>query len=110
MKKFFFLAAIAATALTANAQDYYIIGSDVNGHVWELKQEDCKFESKGMGLYEWNGEYLGTGFKINDGSWGEINWGCDEGSELIIGESFDLSHNGSNIGFEDCTGVINPKV
>ncbi|MDE5551948.1 MAG: DUF5017 domain-containing protein, partial [Muribaculaceae bacterium] len=30
---------------------YYMIGSDVNGHVWELAQEDCKFQSKGNGIY-----------------------------------------------------------
>ncbi|MDE5551662.1 MAG: hypothetical protein K2I91_00530 [Muribaculaceae bacterium] len=111
MKKFFFLAAIAA-ALTANAQDYYMIGSNVNGQTWALAQEDAKFEAKGGGIYEWNGEYLGTGFKINDGTWGPVNFGAGDIKELIIGEPFNYINDGGsgNIGFEDCTGVNNPKV
>ncbi|MDE5772842.1 MAG: hypothetical protein K2H86_00105 [Muribaculaceae bacterium] len=114
MKKFFFMAAIAATALSANAQDvtYYIIGSNVNGHDWSLAQEDCKFEAKGDGIFEWNGEFLGTGFKINDGTWGGPNFGAGEVTELTIGEPFSYINDGGsgNIGFEDCTGVNNPKV
>ncbi|MDE5773174.1 MAG: hypothetical protein K2H86_01780 [Muribaculaceae bacterium] len=117
---------VAASALRATPPDikpqitadgitssFYLIGSDVNGHCWELAQEDCKFVSKGNGIYEWNGEYLSTGFKINNGSWGQVNIGAgDIFSELVIGEQFPyINDAGSgNIGFEDCMGVINPRV
>ncbi|MDE6296190.1 MAG: hypothetical protein K2M03_09030 [Muribaculaceae bacterium] len=116
---------VAETAFSANPPDtklqttaegmpspYYMIGSDVNGNAWRLAQEDCRFQSKGNGIYEWNGEYLGTGFKINDGTWSGTNIGAGEIYELIIGKPFQyINDMGSgNIGFEDCIGVKNPKV
>ena len=93
---------------------FYMIGSNVNGHSWELAQEDCKFTNLGNGRYEWKGEILGTGFKINDGTWGnaDYNLGSTGGNELFLGEPYFYWANGSsgNIAFADVTEVVNPTV
>lgn len=92
---------------------YYIIGKDVNGHNWELAAEDCKFEYKGDGIYEWSGEKLSDEFKINDGSWDndKYNIGSD-GKRLVFGEPYRylIGGNTANIEFEGFTAVVNPKV
>lgn len=49
--------------------NYYIIGSNINGQSWALGQSDAKFTKISNGIYKWNGERLGSGFKINDGTW-----------------------------------------
>lgn len=115
MKKFFLLAA-AAVAMTASAQDMYIIGSNVNGEEWALGTN--QMENKGNGVYEWTGEVLGAGFKFNDGTWnnkeydfGVANLGSN-GEKLILGEEYYYSaDSGSgNIDFEGMAEVTNPKV
>lgn len=124
MKKTLLLSAAIVAAFSAFAQDnvylesdYYVIGSNVNGKSWSLAQEDCKFESKGGGIFEWNGEYLGTGFKINDGTWdnNDLNFGA--GELLVLGENYYCVAAGSsgNIAFAESEGVSfsglnNPKV
>ncbi len=110
MKKFFLLAAVAATAMTANA-DFYMIGTDVNGHTWEDAVEECEFEG-GDVVYPWNGDSLGTGFKINDGSWsGEYNIGSN-GYDLALDQPYSYVNDGGsgNIAFDGFTGVKNPVV
>lgn len=110
MKKFFLLAAVAATAMTANA-DFYMIGSDVNGHDWALGEADCKFEGAD-GVYTWKGDFLGTGFKINDGAWNrEYNIGSN-GFKLALDEAYTYYNGGDsgNIAFDGFTGVNNPVV
>lgn len=112
MKKFFLLAA-AAVALTASAEDFYMIGTNVNGHKWATGEADCKFTNKGDGIYEWNGEFLGTGFKMNNGGWDnpDFNFGSN-GENLVVGEAYWYGVGGTtgNIAFSDCTGIKNPKV
>lgn len=95
----------------------YMIGSNVNGHNWELAIDDCKFTYLGNGMYEWNGEVLGAGFKINNGNWstGGYNIGAYRDHEIMsLGEQFsvrgetdDFSHN---IIFDGFTEVKNPHV
>ncbi len=123
MKKALLLSAAVVAAFSAFAQtdylnsDYYMIGSNVNGKSWSLAQEDCKFEAKGGGVFEWNGETLGTGFKINNGTWdnNDLNFGC--GDLLVLGEPYYCVAAGSsgNISFAEDNGVAfaslkNPKV
>lgn len=112
MKKLLLLAA-AAVSLCANA-DYYIIGANVNGSSWALAQEDAKFTAKGDGIYEWTGEVLGTGFKINDGTWDnpDFNFGGDGSEKLSLGNEFWLTtgNESKDIQFNGFTDVKNPVV
>lgn len=123
MKKTLLLSAAVVAAFSAFAQtdylssDYYMIGSNVNNNSWTLAEPSCKFENKGAGIFEWNGEYLGTGFKINNGTWDndEINFGS--GDKLVLGEPYYAVAAGSsgNIEFAEEDGVAfaalkNPKV
>lgn len=116
MKKILLLAA-AAVAMTAAADDYYVIGDNVNGNNWALAMEDAKMTDLGDGVYEWRGNVLGSGFKINDGTWSnpEKNFGGTAGNEtLTLGEPFyyTAGESSSNIGFEQgpATVVNNPVV
>lgn len=121
MKKTLLLSAAIVASLSAFGQDYlaadyYMIGSNVNGHSWAFTEADCKFENKGAGIFEWNGEYLGTGFKINNGAWEDaFNFGA--GQKLVLDEPYFLTVAGSsgNIDFAEKDGVAfaglkNPKV
>ena len=133
MKKTLLLSAAVVAAFSAFAQtdylssDYYVIGDNVNGLSWTLGINDdgtlneaaqsCKFENKGAGIFEWNGEFLGTGFKINNGTWknDEINFGS--GDKLVLGETYYAVAAGSsgNISFAESDGVNfatlkNPKI
>ncbi len=96
------------------SQEYYMIGSNVNGKAWSMAQEDAKFVYKGNGIFEWNGEVLGTGFKINNGSWDfdEFNFGS-VGEALELGQPYycAASGNSGNISFAgNFTELKNPKV
>lgn len=116
MRKFLLLVAFLFATATAFAREtettYYIIGSNVNGYSWALAAPDAAFESKGGGIYEWNGQVLGSGFKINDGTWSSenVNWGSN-GKGIVLGEAY---HYGTayagNIYISGYTEVANPKV
>ena len=111
MKKALFLAAFAALSLSASAVDYYIIGANVNGKGWELAAPDAKFTDNGNGTFTWTGQILGTGFKVNDGTWSnpDVNFGTN-GSKLVIGEDYTYAINGDNIALDGVTEVANPTV
>ena len=81
MKKFLLSAALVALAASANAQDWYVIGGNVNGASWALADEGGKMTMTSEGVYEWTGTVLGDGFKINDGTW--------DNSDAIIGSNGD---------------------
>ena len=100
-----------AEEVDPSAITYYIIGSNVNGQSWALAQPDAAFEPQGNGIYRWEGEVLGSGFKINDGSWGDINIG-GAGAEISMNEPYTYWNNGSsgNIPFNGFTEVLNPVV
>lgn len=112
MKKglLFAVAALAMSALSANAADYYLIG-DFDG--WALKDANAKFTDAGDGTYTLEMATLTSGFKINDGTWnnGNANWGSN-GSTLTIGETYNLSIGGStgNINFTENGAKENVKL
>lgn len=94
-------------------RDFYIIGNDVNGYNWVEGQEDAKFSYIGQGMYTWRGQYLGTSFKINNGSWsGPDNIGGYKGQTIAVGGMMWYYNNvdSQNIGLEGCQGVNNPVV
>ncbi len=99
-----------AMSMSAQDVDIYIIGSNVNnGDSWGLAQESGKMTYVGEGKYEWDGAVLGTGFKFNDGTWGEYDFGS--GDTCVLGETLYLSKGGSDIGFgEDFSRVENAHV
>lgn len=116
MKKFFLLSAalMAVGAMSAQDFDVYVIGSNVNGGSWATGAPDAKMTFVGDGIYEWDGEFLGTGFKLNDGTWSnpDHNWGAGEG-ELSLGVPYGpltASGTSGNIGLDGFTGVKNPHV
>lgn len=120
MKKLLLLAAVAATAMSANAVDFYVIGGNVNGHEWALAEPDCKMTDLGDGVYEWKGEVLGTGFKLNDGTWDNAtiegtdmvaNFGSN-GDKLELGEPYFFATGGStgDIDFAGVDQLANPTV
>ena len=92
---------------------FYMIGSNVNGQAWALAQEDAKFTDEGNGIYRWKGNVLGTGFKINDGTWGnpDFNIGASSG-EISMNTPYYYWADGSsgNIAFEGFTTLNNPEV
>ena len=96
MKKLFLFAAVACAAMTANA-DYYLIGADVNGKSWTLKDDAAKFTEKSAGVYEVTIAKLGSSFKINDGTWTNpnVNFGSN-GSKLALGEAYAYQNNANN--------------
>lgn len=91
---------------------FYIIGTNVNGKNWALQESDCAFTDKGNGIYEWKGEILGTGFKINDGTWADT-WNIgSNGADIDMNTPYYYGVGGStgNIGFNGFTEIINPIV
>lgn len=111
MKKNLLLLAAAVCALSASA-DYYVIGNGVNGKVWTLAAEDAKMtETATAGVYEWNGESLKSGFKINDGTWdnGQANFG-NSGSALKLDTPYNYALDGDNIAIDGVEVLSNPKV
>lgn len=113
MKKSLLLgAALVAAAFTAQA-DYYMIGSNVNGKSWQLKVADAVFKATDTaGVYEWTGTELGTGFKINDGTWSSVNFGGNGSTKLTLGTPFPYVNGGDskNIMFDNLSVLENPKV
>lgn len=113
MKKNLLLLAAAAVALTANA-DYYVIGSNVNGKGWALSAEDARMTETSDGVWEWDGEVLGSGFKFNDGTWDnpEANFGSNAGAKLDMNEPYvyGVGSSTGNISFNGFAEVANPHV
>lgn len=102
-----------------NVGDLYVIGDNINGHHWLLKDPSAKFTYKGDGIYEWTGAYMNSGFKINNGSWGNdseeicLNFGADkEGTGLFLGEPYKLyaSSTSGNISIVGMPEIINPHI
>ncbi len=91
-----------AMATTAVAQqDVYIVGTNVNGMEWYLSDPDAKMTEVSEGVYEWFGNVLGTGFKLNDGTWdGDLNMGSN-GTDLELDLAYNLEPSGGNILFAD---------
>ena len=88
---------------------YYIVGDNANGHNWSVKEEDCKFTDMGNGIWEWQGQKLGTGFKITAGAWGDHEM-CSNGSNIAMNTPYYVASSGGNIGFDGFTMLLNPVV
>ncbi len=111
MKKFyFFLVALVLGVVSASAADYYLIGG-FNG--WKLKDASAKFTASGNGEYvlDFKGE-LTSGFKLNDGTWGNdnINFGSN-GTNLKLGEAYSYGVGGSTGNINLAEGAVsNPHI
>lgn len=115
MRKLTFLLMLLCLALSASAVDYYLIGDNVNGKSWSLRDANAKFAPvEGQdGVYSLNVSKLGTGFKINNGSWGAINIGAASTSQkLTVGTPFTYTNGNmsQNISFNGITMVENAVV
>lgn len=99
------------TAAPALAVDWYVIGENVNGHKWILKESDCKFTEESNGIYSWKGNTLSSGFKLNDGTWTNDNQNLGSNDKISLNQTFSLSQGGSsgNIYFQDgISEITNP--
>lgn len=121
MKKLLLTFALGAmVAMSASADDIYIIGSNVNGKEWSLAAADAKFTQTGPTTYEWTGTELGTGFKFNNGTWSNnnMNWGGTSNNATVkLGQQFTLTASGTSANLaiadengEEITSVENPKI
>lgn len=113
MKKFyFFLVALVLGVMSASAIDYYLIGGFQKPDAWTLKDPACLFEAQGDGTYvlDYEGQ-LTSGFKINDGTWGDAaNFGSN-GTKLALGTPYNygVGSSTSDISLEE--GVVdNPHL
>lgn len=93
----------------------YLIGANVDGENWALGTNQMTYAN---GVYTWTGNELGSGFKINNGTWDnpEYNIGAADKSVLLEigvpyavvanGDSQDISFDGDPI--EDPSVVFDP--
>lgn len=114
MKKLLLAAAMVAGAMSMSAQevDIYLVGSNINGgKSWECGLPEGKMTYMGEGIYEWDGEVLGTGFKLNDGTWSNPTYNLGSSDTCVLGEPLQLVESGADIGFgEDFSRVENAHV
>lgn len=92
---------------------FYITGANVNGNEWLNGQPDAKFTYKGNGIYVWEGQFLSTGFKINDGTWDDDMYNIgSNGSDISLNKPYYYSVSGSsqNIAFDNFTELYSPVV
>ena len=115
MKKALLFAAAALVSASAFAQDaLYVIGDNVNGNSWMLADPTAQMTDKGNGIWTVDLEYLGTGFKINDGTWTNeaYNIGAITGNDVYLGEPYFYSAAGSsgNFAFAGFTALRNAHI
>lgn len=97
---------IASPAAARSAFDVYIIGDNVDGDCWTLASPNGLMTMVSDGVYEWDGEVLGSGFKFNDGTW---DGGYFPGTEIIanIGSNGDTLDLGEPYYFNASTSSSN---
>jgi len=126
MKKLYFMLATMLLSLVASAQTYpdiYVIGSNVNGKSWATKDPAGKMTMTEPGIYTWTGTTLGTGFKLNDGSWANKKWTSPSGNTVTLnfgstqkietdGPAITIhaDNNSKDIGLKTGTTVANPTL
>lgn len=99
--------------MSAQAVDFYLIGDNVNGNNWKLKDPTAMFSpTETDGVYTINVEILGTGFKINNGTWSDPNYNFGAPStskKLTVGEPYTYwaNANSGNISLNGVTEVEN---
>lgn len=117
MKKFLLFAAAACVAMSASA-DFFVVGSNINGvSSWWDGGDDPEFKvpghmkDMGNGIWKWEGTELGTGFKLNNGTWdAPTNFGGN-GAEIEEGEEYELGiGSNANIMLWNCAVVKKPVV
>lgn len=99
-------------ACQAYAVDLYVIGGDVNGNNWLLKDPSAKMTPVSAGVWEWSGETLSSGFKINDGTWTNPDYNIgSNGQQLRLGSPYYYSGNtDQNISIKDAPMLRNPHL
>ncbi len=113
-------------SLVASAQTYpdiYVIGSNVNGKSWATKDPAGKMTMTEPGIYTWTGTTLGTGFKLNDGSWANKKGTSPSGNTVTLnfgstqkietdGPAITIhaDNNSKDIGLKTGTTVANPTL
>lgn len=99
-------------ACQAYAVDLYVIGGNVNGKNWLLEDPDAKMQLVSPGVYEWSGETLGSGFKINDGTWTNPYYEIgSSGVPLTLGTPYYCNiGGGGNIAINNVSVVKNPHL
>ena len=115
MKKLYFALAALVMGATAFAQDYYVIGDNVNGASWALADENAKMSPvEGQdNVYSVTIETLGTGFKINDGTWEKEHPNFGSNGEAILLDTpyeYTTGDTSGNIAFDGFTAVKNAVV
>lgn len=118
MKKILLFAAAASMAMSASA-DFFVVGSSIDGQTsWYSGGDDPEFavvghmKDMGNGIWEWRGQQLGTGFKINNGTWEDATNMGSNGSAIEENTAYTLGVGGSsgNIALWGCAEVLNPVV
>lgn len=110
----------ASTAFAQEtAPEFYLIGQSVDNISWKEGSNKMTYNAS-TGLYEWTGNFLGTSFKINNGSWGnpDFNIGVENpdsqltlGTPLKVVTESELSEGApGDIYFNGYSCVYNPKV
>lgn len=99
---------LAVMAIVANAADYYLIGGF---NKWTLKDANSKFTAKGDGTYEL--DYAGiltSGFKINDGTWGNGDDNFGGSAMLELGKEYNLTTGSTSGNIPMASNVENPHL
>ena len=112
MKKIMMILQLMLIACQAYAVDLYVIGANVNGKNWLLEDPDAKMQLVSPGVYEWSGETLGSGFKINDGTWTNPYYEIgSSGVPLTLGTPYYCNiGGGGNIAINNVSVVKNPHL
>lgn len=110
------MAALAATSSVPAAADVYIIGSNVNGVEWVTADPGGLMTETSAGVFEWDGDVLGSEFKFNDGTWSgdpfpgtdiPSNIGAADYSEkVVLGEPYTVSAGGNSNNLSFANGLL----
>lgn len=90
----------------------YVIGNSVDGESWTAMTNEMTFAD---GVYTWSGDLLGSGFKINNGSWADDNYNIgapENAGALELDKAYNVvaAANSGNIVFADFISVENATV
>ena len=110
------MAALAATSSVPAAADVYIIGSNVNRVEWVTADPGGLMTETSAGVFEWDGDVLGSEFKFNDGTWSgdpfpgtdiPSNIGAADYSEkVVLGEPYTVSAGGNSNNLSFANGLL----
>lgn len=94
------VAAVSTEPAPEPVIDLYVMGFNVNGVTsWSASDDTKMTYNKENNQYTWEGETLGSGFKIADENWSDqYNFGSN-GEVIIKDQSYSYTLNGGNIFF-----------